>query len=130
MIDFFKIHLNLIAVILVGVIGIYSSFKIYNLYTYYTGLEVKNKELTLALSNTKKDLNDAIKISNENKQILEDEREHFKVTIEEMTKLHEEELSKKEKFSTIKEKVKHEKDSSNIAPVLINTINRLFSKNS
>lgn len=126
-ISFFKNNLIIICVFACACIGLY----LFHTVSYF--IEEKQKtELQLfetkkELSETKNDLLNSIKTANENASALEEERKRNSQELEELNKKHKEDMDKKQFFTIIKEKIKHEKDSDFIAPVLRNTIDRLYS---
>lgn len=125
---FFTKNNTLIYTILVGAIGLFLFYKVYSFYNYHMELITTNETLNKELKLTREKLDDTIKISNENASILASERITFENTIQELNSLHEIEIKNKQRYTSIKEKIKYEKDSDFIAPVLINTIDRLYPK--
>lgn len=126
-ISFFKNNLIIICVVICACIGLYIFHTVSNFIEEKQKTELQLSETKKELSKTKEDLLNSIKTSNENALALEEERKRNAQELEELNKKHKEDMDKKQFFTIIKEKIKHEKDSDFIAPVLRNAIDRLYS---
>lgn len=126
-ISFFIRNTNIIKYfgILVILSGIF--YKAYSIYSNYTQLENDLAKTQTELITTKKILRETI-IKNKNLNVaLQLKEKYQEQVLKEIESKHKLEIENIKKYETIKEKTYYEKDGD-VAPVLINTINRLFSK--
>ena len=120
-------NLNILKYIAIALIVGALFWKVYSFYDNYQTLIQDKIDLTKELSNTKETLQEFKAVAKHNEEMLNYEKKRNTEIQNELKIKHKNELEKIKKITIIKEKTYHEEDGP-IAPVLSNTINRLFTK--
>ena len=124
----FTRYSTLIKYVLLFLLVLGALFKGYLYYSEHEQLKVDKDKLTIELKTTKLELSKAVLTAKQNADLLLKEKENNKEEQKSLEEKHKEDLKKKKSFTIIKERTYYEKDSDYIAPVLGNTIDRLFNK--
>lgn len=125
---FYNKYSLLLKILVVGAISVYTIYNIVSFFKYHNQLIVDNNALKIELIDTKKELANVVKISNDNVKLFEKEKQESQNIIASLQEKQNNDLNITKIHTIYKERTYYEKDSDFIAPVLRNTIDRLFTK--
>lgn len=127
--SFFSRNLNIIKYGLVAILLTVAGYYGYKYYNIYEDALNENKVFKEQLAKKDFQLKTYIERANENARLLKEQEEYYESVMNEVKEVNKNRLAKLEEKLKIKEKTYYEEDG-NVAPVLSNTIDRLFTEES